>query len=447
MRGRSITGPLILVGIGVVFLLNNLGHDIPFWSFISSYWPFLLIGLGVIRLAEVLIQVNQGGPLQAPTGGGGWVAIVVTVCILMAIVQSSNNNFHIGRWRPDNGGISVLGNDFDYNVDVTGSATGATRLILDNVNGDLTVHGGDGSDVKVTGHKSIRAFGRSDADRANTGSQLHLVHEGDSLVLRADEPSHSGMLSISTDVDIVVPRGMNVESRGRGDINVQDMDGTVSVTDSRGDVRLTNIGKDVRVEGAHGGVVHVEGVKGAVDLQGRGSDVQMEHISGLVTVNGEFSGTLEFRSLEKALHFESSHSDFRVEQIPGSVTIDLGNAKIENVVGPVKFRTANRDIDVTDATNALELNVDRGDIEVATSKGPLPKMDLHSRNGDITLTLPDKANFNLDAKTNAGEATNEYGAPLEQRNDGRAATIQGKVGNGPQLSAVTDRGTLAVKKN
>jgi Domain of unknown function (DUF5668) len=60
MRSRSITGPLVLVIIGVVFLLNNLGHDIPLWSYLTEYWPFLLIGLGVIRLAEVLFHVGDG---------------------------------------------------------------------------------------------------------------------------------------------------------------------------------------------------------------------------------------------------------------------------------------------------------------------------------------------------------------------------------------------------
>ncbi len=63
MRPRSITGPLILVIIGVLFLLNNLGHDIPFWRYLSDYWPFLLIGLGVIRLAEVFFYVSKGARL------------------------------------------------------------------------------------------------------------------------------------------------------------------------------------------------------------------------------------------------------------------------------------------------------------------------------------------------------------------------------------------------
>ena len=132
-----------------------------------------------------------------------------------------------------------------------------------------------------------------------------------------------------------------MEARGRGDLNIEDMAGTVNVTDSRGDVRLNNIGKDVRVEASRGGLVRAAGVKGTVDLQGRGGDVQLEDIAGQVTINGEFSGTLEFRKLAKPLHFESSHSDFRAEQVPGSITMDLGSMKLDNVVGPVKFRTGN----------------------------------------------------------------------------------------------------------
>jgi DUF4097 and DUF4098 domain-containing protein YvlB len=165
-----------------------------------------------------------------------------------------------------------------------------------------------------------------------------------------------------------------------------------------------------------------------------------------VTINGEFSGTIEFRALAKPLHFESSHSDFRVEQIPGSVTMDLGNLKLDNVVGPVKFRTGVRDIDATDVTNSLELNVDRGDIQVSASQSPLPKMDIHSHNGDITLTLPDKAGFDLDGKTGAGEVENEFGSPLENHSDGRSAWVKGRVGNGPPLVVATDRGTLSIKK-
>ncbi len=444
MRPRSITGPLILVVIGVLFLLNNLGHDIPFWSYLADYWPFLLIGIGIIRLAEVLFYFSRGSSLPLRSGGGGWIWILVIFAFPITIWGGANG-IRLGRIGTP-GSVSILGSVFDYGVTASSSTDGVTRLVLDNINGDLTVHGNDGAEVTVTGHKTVRAFSHNDADRADKETAVHLERQGDSLVLRADDPIHSGMLSISTDLDIVVPKGLNIEARDRGDVNIEDMAGMVSVTQSRGDVRLTNIGKDVRVEAARGGLVRAAAVKGTVDLQGRGGDVQLEDVAGQVTINGEFSGTLEFRNLAKPIHFESSHSDFRAEQVPGSITMDLGNLKMDNVVGPVKFRTGNRDIDATDITNSIEFNVDRGDIQITESKAPLPKMDIQTRNGDLSVTLPEGAPFDLDGHTGAGEVQNDYGSPLETKNDGRSATVKGKTGNGPQLVVVTDRGTLSIKK-
>lgn len=444
MRPRSITGPLILVAIGVIFLLNNLGHDIPLWTYFVDYWPFLLIGIGVIQLAEVLLHVSRGSSPPRP-GGGGWLWIVL-FCLIVATWGTRHGSIgFVGL--PTDGGISILGDEFQYGVETSSPAQGATRLVLDNIEGDVTIHGDPGGDVKVSGHKTIHAFSHNDADRADKGSAFHLERQGDSLVLKMDQPSHSGMLSLSSELDIVVPKDLGVETRGRGDLSIQDVTGAVNVTDSRGDIRLSNIGGDARVESSGSGLLRAENVKGAVDLEGRGGDVQLENVDGLVTINGEFSGTLEFHQLAKELHFASSRSDFRVEQIPGTVTMDLGDLKIDNAVGPVKFRTGTRDVEIHDVTNSLELNVDRGDVQISASKGPLPKMDVHTRNGDVSLTLPEKADFDLDGKTGAGEVDNEYGSPLDHHSDGQSAFIKGRVGSGPQLTIVTDRGTLSVKKD
>src|SRR5205085_1207570 len=56
VRPRSITGPLILVTIGLLFLLNNVRPDLLSLSVIERYWPFLLIGAGAIGLIEVLFH-------------------------------------------------------------------------------------------------------------------------------------------------------------------------------------------------------------------------------------------------------------------------------------------------------------------------------------------------------------------------------------------------------
>jgi DUF4097 and DUF4098 domain-containing protein YvlB len=444
VRPRSITGPLILLAIGVFFLINNLRPDLISLSRIGDYWPFLLIAAGIIGLVEVLFHVSRGvTPPPRPFYGAGifWILVVG----LVITTASRNHNIRIGGF---DSGVSIFGSDFDYDVNAAESPRGVTRVVLDNLHGNLSLKGEDQGDIKVTGRKTVRAFNRTDADRANQQTQVHIERQGDSLVIRTDDFNGERLIQVTTDLDITIPRGVSVESRGRnGDLTIDDIDGPVDVSAGRGDVRLNQIAKDVKIESSRSGEIHVTDLKGSFDLEGRGSDVQLENIAGPVTVNGEFSGDLEFRALAKALHFTSSRTEFHVEAVPGSIKMDLGDLKLENVSGPVHFKTGTRDIEATDVTGALDLTVDRGDIQVTVGKSPVPKIDVHTHNGDITLALPEKAEFQIDGSTSQGDADNEFGGGLEQHSNGHAATIKGHVGNGPLVTVGTDRGTVSLKKS
>jgi hypothetical protein len=47
-RRRSLVGPVILIGLGVVFLLNNLGVLAwSVWEVILRLWPILLVAAGL----------------------------------------------------------------------------------------------------------------------------------------------------------------------------------------------------------------------------------------------------------------------------------------------------------------------------------------------------------------------------------------------------------------
>lgn len=46
MRGNY--GAIVLILVGAFWLLNNLGLiDISMWSLLRTWWPLILIGLGV----------------------------------------------------------------------------------------------------------------------------------------------------------------------------------------------------------------------------------------------------------------------------------------------------------------------------------------------------------------------------------------------------------------
>ena len=57
-RRRSLTAPVLLITLGILFLLNQMA---PHWGF-ERTWPVLLIEFGVLQLVDVL------GPPRPPEG-------------------------------------------------------------------------------------------------------------------------------------------------------------------------------------------------------------------------------------------------------------------------------------------------------------------------------------------------------------------------------------------
>ena len=50
MRGRSVTGAVILIALGVLFLLSNFGMLPRLGPLFAQWWPVILIIAGVSML-------------------------------------------------------------------------------------------------------------------------------------------------------------------------------------------------------------------------------------------------------------------------------------------------------------------------------------------------------------------------------------------------------------
>lgn len=70
-RRPSITGPVILIALGVIFLLNNLGLiELNVWDVVMRFWPILLIAVGL----DILIGHRSAW--------GAAIALIVVLAIL-----------------------------------------------------------------------------------------------------------------------------------------------------------------------------------------------------------------------------------------------------------------------------------------------------------------------------------------------------------------------------
>lgn len=440
MRTRSLTGPLILLILGGLFLWKNLHPEVPIFDLFSRYWPFLLIGWGLLRLAEVAISSDRR------MGGftGGEITLVVLICIAGSALWAA----HLHGIRIDTRSLNWWGSSYDYPVDAAQPAGNVKRLVFENPRGSIKVTGTDGTDVTVTGHKTVRSYAREDADRTNSKTPLEIVTEGDHLLIRSNQDHAPDSTEVSDDLEVTVPRAMSVEARGRtGDYELSDLAGDVELASDHADVRLSRLDGNARLDIARSDLIRAVDLKGRLDLEGRGSDVELENIGGQVTINGSFTGSLDFKKLAKPLQFEGTrNTELSVQAVPGHINMDLGEFNGTDLVGPIRLVGNSRDIRIEQFTESLELQNDRGDVELHPGHVPVPSIEARTGSGRVELVLPEKATFQLDATAEHGEAVNDFGAGIQQESNGRTATLKGSVGQGPTLHITSTRGSISVRK-
>jgi hypothetical protein len=457
MRRTSIVAPLLLIVIGILFLARNLYPDLPLIDYLARYWPFLLIIWGVLRLGEILIWAAGSKPLPARgLSGGEWMLVF----FLVFFGASLNAVRSFPNWLPGSrvtlGGLELFGENYDYAISGEKPSSKTPRVVIESFRGNARIVGGDVDSVKVTGQKTIRSLTQSGADRANQDSPLEFAGDANQITVRTNQDRAGGTLRISENLEIAVPRGAAIEAHGRnGDFDVTGIGGNVAITSDEAGVRLQDIGGEVHVDVRRGTSVRAANVKGALELKGRlGSDVDLENIEGPVTIAGAYNGLVAFHNLAKSVRFKSPiGTEMSFEQVPGEVRMTLGDFTASNLVGPVQLSVHSRDVQLGDFTNALDLTVDRGDIQLRPGKLPLARMDVRTHSGDIELSLPAAAKFDLTASAARGAVTNEFGDPLTLETNGRrgrggrGSVLRGSAGGGPMVNVHTDRGNVIVRKS
>jgi DUF4097 and DUF4098 domain-containing protein YvlB len=462
MRPRSVFGPLLLIALGVLFLINNVRPDLRVADLLIQYWPYILITWGALRLIEILIWFARSRPVLGPgITGGEWTLAIAIVILGSGVFFASRH-----QWRGADfmvRGTEMFGESFDYQIpeQKIGAPAKSFRVVVENLRGNARITGADTQEIKVAGRKTVRAMSQTEADQADKSTPVEILRQGENIVVRTNQERVTGDRRINSDIEITVPRGASVECRGRyGDFDITDLNGDVDINSENAGVRIQNIAGGVRVETRKSDVIRAANVKGNVDLRGRGQDVELESIDGQVNISASYWGDVQFRKLAKPLRWDSGgksgSNQLEVAKLPGEIRMDLRTFTGNDIVGPVRLSAKSLDAQVGDVTQSLEIAVERGDIELRPSRAPLSKMDVRTKSGNIELAVPTAAKFELKATTNRGEIENDFGGPLKletasdeegnSRRKTRTTTLSGSVGQGPSIVLTTERGNVTVRK-
>jgi DUF4097 and DUF4098 domain-containing protein YvlB len=449
MRARgSLTGPLILILVGVFFLIHALSPNFQIGELLGVYWPYILIAWGVLQLLEVCLRFAMNRPLPVNgVSGGAWL-LVIFICLAGLVTSEVHRPDTWWRLAGFQRGVQAFGEEHEFSIDPLQRPIGKSpHLIIESFRGNAKITGTDEQQITVSGHKAIRAFDENEASRTNTQTPVELLVQGNTVIVRCHQDQAHARTSINTDLEILVPKGASLEATGTtGDFDVSALAGDVDVSSENAGVRLQNVGGSVKIDTRRSDLIRCTDINGAVDLRGHGTDVELTKINGHVTVNGSYSGSISLRNLTKPIKVANMRTEFDVQQVPGEIRLERGSVSMQNVIGPTHLTTRATDVTVENFTNGLDLSVDRGDIELRPGHIPLGKMAVRTKSGNIELALPQAAAFAMTASTEHGDISNEFGDALKEVSQGRGARLEGSIGRGPDVNLITQRGKITVRK-
>jgi len=429
-RHRSFAGPLVLIILGVVFLLGNL-HMLSWarmWHLFANYWGALLILWGVIKLIEHM-QAQREGTRTPGIGAGGIFLIIMLVVFGLIANQMERVNWSGLRDRmnfDDNDFSDMFGQTYNFNDHLEQDfPAGASLKVIDN-HGAVSVHASEDNKIAVVVRKRVGAESQSDADKYNSETKPTLTTIGGLVTLDA-KVEGAGDHPVEADLDISLPRkvAVSIISR-RGDVNLADREANVDVSAQHSDTSVEDVKGNVKVSQEKGSV-KVEQITGDVHVEGRMNEVAVNDVSGAAQLDGEFQESVKLGRIAKTVTFKSSRTDMEFSRIDGSLDLDSDELHADAITGPLHLTTRSKNIRLDGISGDARLQDDNGTIELIMRA--LGNVQIDNRNGDIQLSLPEKAGFRLDARTRDGEIQSDF-PELKVSSDEHEARASGSVGNG-----------------
>lgn len=437
MRRPSIVGPILLVVVGVIGLLVELGSLSAFqlWDWYTRWWPLLLVLVGVISLAEW--WWDRDNPYGRRHHYGG----VVGLLILLAVIGYANHGwrgFHGNRGDAD-WFYNFLGHQHESDSSLNREMPTGALLDIQVPHGDVTLTPSGDSEIHVQSHAIVYASSDSDAQRAFEKIKPQLTVSGKSVSLRTADQNNG-----RTDLTIEIPAdAIALITVRRGNITAEDLKTAITVTANEGDVKLTNLQAPADVH-MRKGDFEAHTIGGDVSLDGRLDDVAITDVNGRVLLNGDFFGDTHVAHVTSQVHYRSSRTGIELASLPGDLTLDSDDLQVDNAVGPVTITTRAKDVACTQIAGNAHIENNNGEISLGTAGQP-GTIQIENHNGKINLNLPANANFTLHAIARNGEIHSDFEVPVTSLGSGQSAS--GTVGNGEAVIDLTaDHGSIAISK-
>lgn len=352
--------------------------------------------------------------------------------LCLALLLAGTSGAQVSLKKERNGYTATITDKFDV------SPGGDLRM--DDLEGDISISGGNSNQVEVTQEIFVEAKDEAEAREAvdemratvkKIGNTIEVTGVGMSSMGRASGRSHSFSLrdlekklavlqrggDFSGSYTVRVPQSFNVdastsggnvnlntlkgEARLRtagGDVDITDITGNSDVKTSGGDVTARNLEGTVEAETAGGNVRLTDGRTGPFRLETSGGDIITQGLKGDLRASTS-GGNVEAKNVEGELDLRTSGGDIVLTNVKGPVsraTTSGGDVEARAVVGNVDLRTSGGTVTASQVQGRVLGRTSGGDVEVSGITG---ETDISTSGGNLDL---DGINGPVTGKTSGG---------------------------------------------
>ena len=444
---RSFSGPIILIGLGTVFLLGTMGlldwRNLGHWF--AHYWPVLLIISGVLKLIEYQQAQRQGMRASGISTGGVFAIILI---ITFGLIATHASRFNWGELRDqidinDDGDFPFFGSKYSFDDQLSQAFPAGGSLRVIDTRGAVNIIASDDDQIRVVVHKRISAESQGEAAKWNAGTKPQLTVSGSVVTLNANNQG-AGDHWVAEDLDVSLPRKAAIVASARyGDVSITGREGNLDITSQHGDVNATDISGKVSLNLDHSSA-RISQVASDVSIGGRANDVSIEEVKGAVHLDGEFMESVKLGKISGAVIFKSSRTDMDFSRLDGNLDLDSGDLQASGLIGPLRLTTRSKDIRLTGVSGDVRLQDENGSVELRMNK--VGSVQVDNRKGDIQIYVPDKAGFQVDARARNGEVETDF-EQLKINSSNDQAIASGTIGGGgPHLVVNNEHGTIEIRK-
>jgi hypothetical protein len=298
----------------------------------------------------------------------------------------------------------------DGQFDRTLTVTGAVDLDVQTGSGEITVRAGDSSKVEIHGHIHANHgwFGADAEQRIHEIEANPPIQQSGNTIRVGHIENRDWKNNISISYELVVPVQTKLHSEsGSGDQIIGGIAGPVDASSGSGSVRLSNIGGETHAR-TGSGEIELNGIHGAARATAGSGSIRAIGIAGALTASSG-SGSVKFE---------------------------------QTAAGDVEIGTGSGDVEIKGAKGAVKVQTGSGSI---TAQGdPLGDWRLHTGSGNVSVELPQKAAFNVVARTSSGSIDSSREIAVQGKLSPRE--LQGKVGGGgPTVELSTSSGSIEIR--